>query len=102
MWKCKEWDAVNFIVNQFINKLKQLHVEIYQNETSWCFPTVLFSVICCHCRFLLWLKNYMWIEVRDKKFGNSSGLHFFMSEIFDQCQWKLRQESHALAIKEND
>ena len=43
----------------------------------------------------------MWIKVRDKKFESSSDLHF-LAEISDQCQWKLRQESHALATKEND
>ena len=37
-----------------------------------------------------------------KKFENSSGLHFFMSLIFDQRRWKLRKEIHALATKEND
>ena len=36
---------------------------------------------------------------RWKNFENSSGLHFFMFEIFDQRRWKLRQESHALASK---
>ena len=36
---------------------------------------------------------------RWKKIENSSGMHFFMFEIFDQRQWKLRQESHALASK---
>ena len=36
---------------------------------------------------------------RWKKIENSSGMHFFMFEIFDQDRWKLRQESHALASK---
>ena len=36
---------------------------------------------------------------RWKKIENSSGLRFFMFEIFDQRRWKLRQESHALATK---
>ena len=44
---------------------------------------------------LPWLKNILRIEVRDKKLKNSLGLHFFMSWIFDQRRWKLRQESHA-------
>ena len=51
VWKLNEWDAVNFIMNQFINKLYLPHVEVYQNETPWHLPTVLFSVICCHCCF---------------------------------------------------
>ena len=37
-----------------------------------------------------------------KKIENSSGMHFFMFEIFDQRRWKLRHESHALASKRND
>ena len=37
-----------------------------------------------------------------KKIENSSGLHFFMFETFDQRRWKLRQESHAPASNQND
>ena len=36
---------------------------------------------------------------RWNKIENSSGLYFFMFEIFVQRRWKLRQESHALASK---
>ena len=36
---------------------------------------------------------------RWKKIENSSDMHFFMFEIFDQRRWKLRQESNALASK---
>ena len=36
---------------------------------------------------------------RWNKIENSSGMHFFMCEIFDQRRWKLRQKSHALASK---
>ena len=50
IWKVYGWDAVNFIVNQFINKLNLLHVEVYQNEISQGLPTVLFSAICCQSR----------------------------------------------------
>ena len=50
IWKLYEWDAVNFIVNQFISILNFLHVEVYQNEISQSLPTVLFSVICCQSR----------------------------------------------------
>ena len=34
---------------------------------------------------------------RWNKIENSSGIHFFMFEIFDQRRCKLRQEGHALA-----
>ena len=59
-------------MNLFINKLNLLHVEVYQNEISRRLPTVLFYVIFSYCRFH-----------RDK-IENSSGMHFFMFEIFDQ------------------
>ena len=36
---------------------------------------------------------------RLKKIENSSGLHCFMFETFDQRRWKLRQQSHVLASK---
>ena len=36
---------------------------------------------------------------RWKKIENSSGLHCFMFETFDQRRWKLRQQSHVLASK---
>ena len=36
---------------------------------------------------------------RLKKNENSSGLHCFMFETFDQRRWKLRQQSHVLASK---
>ena len=40
--------------------------------------------------FLPWLKSFLRIEIRDEKIENSSGMHFFMFEIFDQHRWKLR------------
>ena len=36
---------------------------------------------------------------RWKKIENSSGLHCFMFETFDQRRWKLRQQSDVLASK---
>ena len=41
------------------------------------------------------IKKYSANWSQRKKFKNSLGLHFFMSLIFDQRRWKLRQESHA-------
>ena len=56
----------------------------------WSFVTVVFTVI----------ENFSanWSQIWNK-IENSSGMHFFMFEIFDQRRWKLRQESHALASK---
>ena len=84
VWNHQEWDAVNFIINQFINKLNLLHVEFYQNEIPRRLPTVFFSVICCHCRFYRDWKLFCKLKSKIKKIENSSGLHFFMFEIFDQ------------------
>ena len=56
----------------------------------WFFVIVVFTVI---EKF-----SANWSQ-RWKNFENSSGLHFFMFEIFDQRRWKLRQESRALASK---
>ena len=56
----------------------------------WFFVTVVFTVI----------ENFSanWSQIWNK-IENSSGMHFFMFEIFDQRRWKLRQESHVLASK---
>ena len=99
VWKFSECDAVNLIMNQFIKKLNLLHVEVYQNEISRRLPTILASVICRSCRFYRDWKLFCELKSEIKKIENSSGIHFFMFEIFDQCRWKLRQESHALASK---
>ena len=99
VWKLYDGDAVNFIMNQLINQLNLLHVEVYLNEISRRLPTVLFSVICCYCRFYRDWKPLCELKSEMKKIENSSGLLFFMFEIFDQRRWKLRQESHALATK---
>ena len=48
------------------------------------------------------IKKYSANWSQRKKFKNSLGLHFFMSLIFDQRRWKLRQESQVIATKEND
>ena len=72
----------------------------FKNEVSRSLPSVLFNVIWCHRR--LYRDEKMFVEVRDQKFENSSGLQFFVSQIFDQCRWKLRKESHSFATKEND
>ena len=56
----------------------------FKNEISRSLPSVLFNVICCHRR--IYRDEKMFVEVRDQKFENSSGLQFFVSQIFDQCQ----------------
>ena len=65
--KLWEWNAVNFIMNQFMNKFNLLHVEVYQNEISRRLPTVLFSVICCYCSFYRDWKLLCELKVRDEK-----------------------------------
>ena len=57
----------------------------FKNEVSRSLPSVLFNVICC-CHRRLYLDEKMFVEVRDQKFENSSGLRFFVSQIFDQCR----------------
>ena len=69
-------------MNQFINKLNILHVEVYQNEISRHLPTVLFSVICCYGCFYRDWKLFCELKSEMKKIENSSGMHFFMFEIF--------------------
>ena len=53
----------------------------FKNEISRSLPSVLFNVICCHRR--IYRDEKMFVEVRDQKFENSSGLQFFVSQIFD-------------------
>ena len=85
-------------MNQFINKFNLLHVEVYQNEISrrLLYYSVSFVVIVVFTVIENFSANW---SQRWKKIENSSGMHFFMFEIFDQRRWKLRQESHALASK---
>ena len=85
-------------MNQFINKFNLLHVEVYQNEISrrLLYYSVSFVVIVVFTVIENFSANW---SQRWKKIENSSGMHFFMFEIFDQDRWKLRQESHALASK---
>ena len=77
-------------------KFMKIEFKMKQHEGYLPYYSVLFVVV------LAVIKSDLRIEVRDEKIENNSGLHFFMSFIFDQRRWKLRQESHVIATKEND
>ena len=69
-------------------------IKMKYHDTYLLYYSVLFVVMVVFTVIENFSVNWRW-----QKIENSSGMHFFMFEIFDQRQWKLRQESHALASK---
>ena len=71
-------------------------IKMKYHDTYLLYYSVLFVVIVV---FTV-IENFSvkWTQ-RWKKIENSSGLHCFMFETFDQRRLKLRQQSHVLASK---
>ena len=71
-------------------------IKMKYHDTYLLYYSVLFVVIVV---FTV-IENFSvkWTQ-RWKKIENSSGLHCFMFETFDQRRWELRQQSHVLASK---
>ena len=71
-------------------------IKMKYHDTYLLYYSVLFVIIVV---FTV-IENFSvkWTQ-RWKKIENSSGLHCFMFETFDQRRLKLRQQSHVLASK---